>query len=776
MLHRFSPLLLFGLAFLISSPRPIHAQPRSSTPLRPRDLDSDQIEGTSPTEQTKYFTRDHRSLGKSGGRKSAGGKSGGKGTSSDRSKEFSSGGSSKGKGGKSGSGSGSKKGKSGGDDDDVTSEECNGIVRSFTTSVLLNFIGTPSNLDSAEVKALEDIFGVAYNRLGDLLCNDGSFRIVSDATIVLDDESAQQRQLQLIGPIPVLQIPFPLFFQINWQCNACGGGSTLFGNDAGRKLDESVDSTAAVSRNLRTKEDACAPCKLPSPEMFTMVYNDVLQEAINEGVQFDAVTALVSVSELKEVSCSEKIKKDDTTLVIDFLGDPDEASSDEMMLLAESVGSAINALNGLNDETCDPFFRVVLSVDAELVEEEEIILGRRLMPFKFKVLPFKIFFNVFFQCRGCPGGTTLFTNDAARRWLEDTSERRGLQASTTVSDECLCAIGADEFRAPTPAEFDVAFNLTVSSLIEEGAIDFIFQVGSMTEVEEISCAATVDDRESQLVFEAEGDSNDLTSGDLIDIEEAIQAALDKLYSQVCDPQVRTILDVSFGGFLGVQPDDESGGRLLFNSTFISTPSIIVSTPIDLSVDIIFSCRGCPIDAGLFVDDAIASSTNDRMLSHLVPNSQRRLPVNGDQCYCDVTTVDDSRTPTIEEFSVLFAAEIENLNLPIVFNFANITEITPSLPPSSAAPIAPSPTMSPFSPADSGSSTSSKSQKDKKSSSQKGKKSASKSASQSDKKSSSSKSGKKSSGGKAKSKSHQGSASTRSSSSGGKKGKGSGGRG
>jgi hypothetical protein len=454
-------------------------------------------------------------------------------------------------------------------------EDCVGDIQTIRTSVLLNFEGDLNNLlDPVELEAIGDVFEVAYNRLAESSCEGGSFRVVVDGVVQSDDTLQGQRDLQRIsqGPKPFLKVSKPLIAVIIWQCNACGKGSKLLTNDAGRrtsKLSEAFDNyydedAASSTRGLQQvgvlDDDACAPCGPLSPDDFIVAYNEVLQEFIESGVVFDGISSLVSANELEEVDCSDDVKVVETTLAIAILGDPSEASEAEIALLEDSVASTLNSLNIFNPDTCDPFFRSVASVEVDrdvfsisTPPERHLMLN-----FKFKVIPFKTLFKIKFKCQGCPDGDNLLQNDAGRRQLLDATaldfeHYRRLQDVATpteiLTEGCLCAVGADEFLPPTREEFDAAFNVTVTALIAAEAIDFIFQVGVTQELDEISCAAGVDSRESQLEIDGLGDPNDLTPGNLTAIEEAIRASLDTLYAQSCDPEVRVILDVEIAGLL-----------------------------------------------------------------------------------------------------------------------------------------------------------------------------------------------------------------------------------
>lgn len=617
---------------------------------------------------------------------------------------------------------GGKKGNTGDDDDDEEDspddqqeeepqeEECVGDVKTIKRSVLLNLVGAPNaNIDADQLMALEDAFQLAYNRLGQTLCEGGAFRFVVDVSAILDEGAAAGgqgqpgRDLQFGEDTDSTDSTFTIFLNIVFQCNSCGDGAELFLNDAARRMLvlgalEGQDHSSPRFLREEQADNSCNPCELPTPEIFIVNYKAVLEEFIDDGRITDIVTP-DSVSELEDVPCDANVQVIQTSLAIEFRGDPAEASDEELEILSNSVRSTINALNGLNDAVCDPLFRVVVSVEANL-DDISITenLRRRHLQFNnnFVINPFLIFFNIVFQCRGCPGDTLIFVDDAARRQLDHftkPNQRRRIQSVPSAQDECLCAIGVDEFRPPTRDEFDIAFNETVTILIAQEDVDFIAEVGGTIEVEEISCPATVEERLSRLIIQAQGDPEAFPADDITALEDAIEATLNELYSRFCDPEVRTVIEVTFAGF-GVLPNDTSAGRNLQFET--DDESLRPYLDFFLFFQIVFQCRGCPVDAGLFGDDAsrrhleyVSSSSEHKFSSQT--NQRRQLPVNGDQCFCDTDVVNELRAPTLEEFTILFNDTLADLNLVtnVTITVLNEAEVTPS--PVTESPITTSPT-------------------------------------------------------------------------------------
>ena len=328
-------------------------------------------------------------------------------------------------------------GKGGKGNSDIVLPECVGDVQTFDRSVLVNFVGEPpEQLDANQMTVLEAGIMIAYNRFEAELCDEGSFRVVVSVKIVQQQQSRLQSHLNLD-----FKKTFTLLFQIGFQSNSDGPGATMFGNEAPF---ENLRKKTTGSMDLPA--NPCAPCDTPTPKIFIMSYNKVLREIAVDNL--DYVATAESVSELEEASCEEEVNLISTSLAIDFFGNPDEASPEELAVLAQGLQDTFNALNGLNDQICDLRFRVVVSVQAEL---EHTPQARRNLQVgtgnsSFDSSPFLMYFNVMFQCRGCASGTTLLTDDAARRLLQ---LNRHLQAG-----ECLCPVGVLDFCPPSRDDGD----------------------------------------------------------------------------------------------------------------------------------------------------------------------------------------------------------------------------------------------------------------------------------------------------------------------------------
>jgi hypothetical protein len=104
-------------------------------------------------------------------------------------------------------------------------------------------------------------------------------------------------------------------------------------------------------------------------KLFIVNYNNVLREITGDSLDnvIERTGCATSVSELEEVSIEEEVNLIETALGIELFGNPDEASIEQVEVLAQSLQEIFNALNGwwlLEDQICDPL--EVISVEAEL--------------------------------------------------------------------------------------------------------------------------------------------------------------------------------------------------------------------------------------------------------------------------------------------------------------------------------------------------------------------------------------------------------------------------
>ena len=331
------------------------------------------------------------------------------------------------------------------------------------------------------------------------------------------------------------------------------------------------------------------------------------------------------------LSCGQVIE---TSFLIECTGDPTLITPSGLASFAQGV---VDTVNFLYDESgiCDPFFRVSISAEAELVNstiDVDSNLRERVLATNGKKFSVKV--NVSYQCKNCTKGTTLLKNAARRRRLESESplERRSLFTFSAGADPCTCPDsppGAPEFESPSRSEFIDAFNKTVDVLkaTKPEVNAFVESVGSTTEVVEYSCSAPVENRTTYMTLRACNSGRKLLNMGVhqLVIEDSIQASLTELLAKFCNRQSRIITSVSF-------LNSRTG------TSDCSTWAYFFS--------VVFTCRGCPLDMEL-----LSNTTSRRALvgwsQEIEDGSNRHLSGVSGTCFCDVGTI-DSRGPSESE--------------------------------------------------------------------------------------------------------------------------------
>ena len=422
-----------------------------------------------------------------------------------------------------------------------------------------------------------------------------------------------------------------VFFDVTLKCKKCNSNATLFvkSSSTSRTLllendpentnhhDESIGAVTTYDQN----NEAIAPRHLAgsffTAELFTKNFNIVLPKVAKE-LKVQLKPAL-RWTELFQLPCSNNVVNLDTILIIDCLGEADLLTANELDIFAQATLDTVNSLNRLNEETCDPLFRVALSADAELLNPDTNDRRNLQVIKKF----FKVKVIVKYTCRGCGKNTNLVKNDASRRrMLEFHSHndgfRRGLQLSAGDED-CYCLTGATDFREATRGEFNAAFKETIAELVNDGSLTSITDVGSLIEVEERDCPNVASlERETTFKLMACGADGYLEKDEIDLAASAIRSSLDELFLLFCGDSSRIITDVTYITYF------ESGSCDSVQYFFLVS----------------FKCNSCGEGSKL-----LASSISSRVHSSVwevgAPTS------DGETCFCDVDAI-DNRLPTINE--------------------------------------------------------------------------------------------------------------------------------
>ena len=456
--------------------------------------------------------------------------------------------------------------------------------------------------------------------------------------------------------------------------------------------------------------EACPECPGPSSAYFVGNYSALLQGKINDG-NISAIESLGGEPlELQNITCNTTLDEFESIVFVDFLlGNTTEApTAEEVSALEETFQISYNSLNRLNSETCDPQFREVLQVrlegqdvpysrrDLQLSTADDIGCGNSSVatnrcnithtPARLQ-LPVAFLFRVRGRCRGCKTDRNLFDQGSRRRSLESipvpllsqSNDHRALQffppSNPNNTDDCVCVIDPPEFRAPTRSEFTAVYNRTVTSLVEEGEVDFVQAVEEVAEVEEVPCPEETSFT-TQIVVGFEGFPARLDEDEEADLQDLFVFSFNEVSQEVCDEKFRKLESVAV-----LQLLDEFENPI--NRTAVGNPETNVRFTIVFEV--FGRCRDCPPDLNLFDDAGVRrlALQDGRTHGHM----PRRME-EGNDCFCDIE-FRDNRPPTDDEFIQEFTKNAR-LNLDSIED-ALLVEAgptaTPTLTPTTSAPSA-----------------------------------------------------------------------------------------
>jgi hypothetical protein len=346
---------------------------------------------------------------------------------------------------------------------------------------------------------------------------------------------------------------------------------------------------------------------------FVSSYNEAVK---NLDLDF-SIEQVVDVLVQKPVTC-EEYNDFETDVLVSFTGDPSLSTTSQLAALEESFIQTYSELNSANPDTCDPFFREVVSVD--LITSG----GRRLSSPRDLATSFNYVYRVSSRCRGCRTNARLFGEASGRRFL-------GLDPRQLQEDPCVCPVTATEFRAPSEEEFQTEYSKSIEVLKSENVIDGTF-IESLEDVQEedADCGGDEVAFETTVLLELSGTHWNVTKGEMDLLAGALLTAYDAAASNVCDPHPRTLNAASIS--MEIEPYDPMGTFDLFYNTSIRA-----------------TCQGC----------------NSKLFS-----------VEGEQpetaCVCG-TDLSVSRAPTSQEFAIAYNATLASLNLQNVQHLVSVLE-------------------------------------------------------------------------------------------------------
>ena len=585
---------------------------------------------------------------------------------------------------------------------------CNTDFSEFETNVILQISGYPEYITDAQLSILEETFLETFNDLNSLNSEkcDLSFREVTQISISTDS-NLSIRRLQRSNPVAItwetestasrMIIPrtrkllspsiLTLSARVHGRCRGCMSNSTLFDDDKKFVRRDLVDRNQRRTLQLSSEDQCFCPINAdlgaPTSAIFTAKFERNVK-SMNHTEPLHFVDNILEVVELEEVECTSQLSYFESYIVLEFFGDFDNATADQLAVLKQAFLESYNAANVLDTATCDLQFRVVNEVDININGTASRRLLANPSGQNSTSTQFNFRFTMRGTCRGCEMGANLFQNSDRRKLSSPSKNTLPRFLQNVSKDDCLCPVNA-EIRVPTIEEFSSIFTSELAVLQKSDTLTFIEGIADEPiEVNPAKCDETIGNFETEIIVPFSGDPDLTSKADLDRLESAFLTSYNDLsQSNFCDPLFRSVLSVNIVGSVSVP----SGLSRNLDSRYLQTN--VESTPRRFYFKFVVSgqCRGCMKNTKLF-NDAV------RRRSLVATSNKRRLD-DGDQCFCPTEFVDD-RAPTEEEFSLLYNETVIALDLPYVDEiFDDIEEPetpypTVSLSPSPSISASPSP--------------------------------------------------------------------------------------
>ena len=539
------------------------------------------------------------------------------------------------------------------------------VVVGQVAAVVLH-TGDLTNLGANEIRLLENLFRETYNELTFAGCDPLS-RTVAKATLQFDTGQRYNRR------------QFEFRYDLHLTCRGCHATNiTLFDYNNNNHNNNNTSTILNQLTQFGTSGgylpvtaghlDKCYcpasfdTARAPTEEEFGLALNATLNRfRTNNGM---VTTEINNVLEVQSVDCDKAapVLPLQSSVLVDLTMNRVNITTDQVALLGETFQKAYNLLNL---DLCDPYFRQVTQVQvsietARLLDDDgnddAVVVSET----------FRVRFNVEGQCRGCPSNSTLF-DDGIRRVLRDSSsssvqqdKRRRLADTNTNTSDCFCAVATPRFRSPTEQEFTREFQ---NRIVQERFMDELPHVvgaSNVLEIEQVECADTVSEFESNVYVDFQGDATALLDTERNALEVAFQRTYNRLSESLCDVYFRSLdtvtLVVNSTATTGtpIELDPLSGRNLQsFNSSLLPTLQFLFR--------IQGRCRGCRRDTFLFDDGArriLAGYTRDR---HGISRRRRLQPQQDDGRDCVCPAINPSfRPPTEDEFRVAYNDVVREL--------------------------------------------------------------------------------------------------------------------
>ena len=514
-------------------------------------------------------------------------------------------------------------------------------------TVLVGFVGVSQRVTEDDFDSLVKLFLVSYNDLTEPLCEAESFRQVTNVVI-----TAEAQNVTAEVPSQPTGDSFFYRYDVSSRCRAC------------------LDPRVGLFSNGTTtipERSPCPPCTAPTLEAFLreMQINFRISKATGE---FLSIQELVSVTPFVDINCAEQESVFETDVIVDFVGDPNAVTPEQLSAFESGFADTYNNLNAFDPTTCDPLFREVTEVEVfsvaptynrRLAEDANPLFihpgffGQSCLSCSAVQIDFVYLIRVRGNCRGCARETDLF--DEGNATSTAMGRRRDLQSIRRLqpTDQCTCPADAMAFRAPTRSEFRVALNSTIQNLVREGTLTFIATTQQVVEIDQVACDETVSSFVSTVAINAFGVPSEINRLDSTDLGTAFLSTYNGLARGLCDPLFRTILSSRLVDVADDMPDSTVPRNFM------------------MRFQVNGRCRGCGPGTDLF-------AAQRRWLQETTKGKGRRLDL-ADACFCDTNSFLIRRPPTLMEFEVAFMDAVSLLQIPSVATIQQIEDTTEGTP-------------------------------------------------------------------------------------------------
>lgn len=590
-------------------------------------------------------------------------------------------------------------------------------LESYSTSLLITHLGNYSNIPVSEFPVIEDAILQAYNNLETVDACNPEYRNI---TLVSLDISSIDQIKETNSPTGEFQARYKVSGRCS-TCQEDAGGP-LFGQNIAtevgkRKLTikgsvferprrlkvgmtrkggisgdpgkgsmaiKSVMSgkstvkgtmtgnakTAMNAKSMPTssKKPARPSKKSSSGNERTGITPLDLQEAINEELssvrsQLSGDYNVTDLAEAKELACSSNLVSYESLLLLQLDVDYESITSADKKAFEIAF---FNAYNGLNFERCDdPYFRTISLVTADRIPQRRMLVEA--FPPLSRFLQKKNGFNASrvirlsteTQCRDCPEGTPLFTNneDASRRALLSTTKDL-LRSLQSLKNECFCsAASVNTSTAPSVGLFESVVNDRLRVSQADGSEDNSHSVERLVEVKEVECSANPDSLKSTIILSLEGGIGSLNDQDQRVLEASVLTSYNELLFSACDvPLFRKATAVMIDetdSWLGQQP---------FPTHLNKKDLIKLSTA--------FECRDCASsNTSMF-----AVADKDYNVSFIESSNGFDQQIQSSSCFCPLQSFNHSISVTTDLFRERYNAFARERRLENVGNVAEVMEV------------------------------------------------------------------------------------------------------